>query len=59
MGLLDDFAQISGCYLIKLLKILTKLNSNEFIVLSHKLKKCELYTGVYSGFYRKVLYTPV
>ncbi|CAK1766754.1 conserved hypothetical protein [Vibrio crassostreae] len=59
MGLLDDFAQVSGCLHLKLLKFKSKLNSNEFVVLSHKLKKCELYTGVYSGFYRKVLYTPV
>ncbi|CDT80072.1 hypothetical protein VCR15J2_640022 [Vibrio coralliirubri] len=45
--------------MIKSLKIFDKLNLNESAVLSHKLKKCELYTGVYSGFDRKVLYTPV
>jgi hypothetical protein len=45
--------------MVKLLKLNDKLNLNEFAVLSHKLKKCEPYTGVYSGFDRKVLYTPV
>ncbi|UIJ39712.1 hypothetical protein LWM38_08180 [Vibrio kanaloae] len=39
--------------MIKLLKLLDKLNLNEFAVLSHKLKKCELYTGIYSGLIEK------
>ncbi|NOJ15507.1 hypothetical protein F0234_22405 [Vibrio splendidus] len=35
------------------MKLFNKLNSNEFSVLSHNLKKCELYTGVYSGLTEK------
>ncbi|CAK1704818.1 conserved hypothetical protein [Vibrio crassostreae] len=56
---MDDFVWNYGWNVIKLLKLFDKLNLNEFAVLSHKLKKCELYTGVYSGFDRKVLYIPV
>ncbi|MEZ9064789.1 MULTISPECIES: hypothetical protein [unclassified Vibrio] len=39
--------------MIKSLKVFDKLNLNESAVLYHKLNKCELYTGVYSGLTEK------